>query len=108
MLILSKVLNLLPPSMVRKIGDSSFANLARCQTIETWIVVEKPEELDLQPDCYYYCGLQLKIVHSSEAWEWFVYDGRGIDLINCGTEPTEEEAITAAKNWIDDFFSDEV
>jgi hypothetical protein len=103
-----KLLSLLPPSMVRFIGNSSFANLAQRQTIETWIVIEKSEEIDLQPDCYYYCGLQLKIVHASESWEWFVYDGRGIDLIESGSNPTEEEALVSAKKWIDDFFKDEV
>lgn len=103
----TKLLNLLPPSIVRFIGNSSFANLAERQRIETWIVIEKPEELDLQPDCYYYCGLQLKIVHSSESWNWFVYGGRGIDLIDCGTEPTEEKAIASAKKLIDEFFCSE-
>ncbi|MEG5236961.1 hypothetical protein [Microcoleus sp. AT9b-C3] len=104
----TKLLNLLPPSIVRFIGNSSFANLTERQRIETWIVIEKPQELDLQPDSYYYCGLQLKIVPSSPSWNWFVYDGRGIDLIDCGTEPTEEAAIASAKKWIDDFLSDEV
>ncbi|PSB53151.1 hypothetical protein C7B67_04255 [filamentous cyanobacterium Phorm 6] len=105
---LRKLLSLLPPSMVRFIGNSSFANLAERQTIETWIVIEKSEEIDLQPDCYYYCGLQLKIVHASESWEWFVYDGRGIDLIKSGSNPTEEGSLAEAKKWIDDFFRDEV
>lgn len=103
----NKLLDLLPPAIVRKIGNSSFANLARRQRIETWIVIEKPEELeDLQPDCYYYCGWQIKAVSSTDSWDWFVYGGCGIDLLETGSNPTEEGALAAAKNWIDGFFSD--
>jgi hypothetical protein len=46
---LNKLLDLLPPSIVRFIGNSSFANLAQRQRIETWIVIEKPDSKDLQP-----------------------------------------------------------
>jgi hypothetical protein len=102
-----KLLNLLPPAAVRFIGNSSFANLAERQKIETWIVIEKPELKDLLPDRQHYLGLQFKTSCSFDgSWDWFVYDGYGIDLIESGSEPTEAEAVAEAKKWIDDFSSD--
>lgn len=55
-----KVLSLLPPSIVRLIGNSSFMNLAQRQTIETWVVIEKSESKGLLPGRQYYLGLQFK------------------------------------------------
>jgi hypothetical protein len=101
-----KLLDLLPPAIVRKIGNSSFANLARRHEIETWIVVEKNREPDLRPDCCFYCGLQIGAAERSDCWDWFVCDGWGIDLIETGSEPTEREAIASAKNWVDEFLKD--
>jgi len=105
-----KLLNLLPPSIVRFIGNSSFANLAERQRIETWIVIEKPESKNLLPGRQYYLGLQFKTSCSCDgSWNWFVWDGLGFDLIKLDYGiSTEPQAIASAKKWIDDFLSDEV
>jgi hypothetical protein len=106
----SKLLNLLPPSIVRFIGNSSFVNLAQRQKIETWIVIEKSESKGLLPGRQYYLGLQFKTSRSfDDSWNWFVWDGLGFDLIKLDYGvSTEQEAIAEAKKWIDDFLSDEV
>jgi hypothetical protein len=107
---LDKLLSLLPHSIVRFIGNSSFANLAKRQRIETWIVIEKPESKNLLPGRPYYLGLQFKTSCSFDgSWNWFVWDGLGFDLIKLDYGiSTEAEAIESAKKWIDDFLSDEV
>ena len=107
---LDKLLYLLPHSIVRFIGNSSFANLVERQRIETWIVIEKPESKNLLPGRQYNLGLQFKRSCSfDDSWNWFVWDGFGFDLIKLDYGiSTEQEAIASAKKWIDDFLSDEV
>lgn len=111
---LKKILNLLPASIVRKIGDSSFRNLQERGEIKTWMVGKYFSDAKLIPGNYYYLGLQIKIVRCSRIetgyqyqvekyWDWFVYDGYGSEMLASGESKTEECAIANAQKWIEAF-----
>lgn len=123
---LKKLLNLLPVSIVRQIGDSSFANLQQRGEVKSWIVGYTKDSLlpsdqkndDLIPGNYYYLGLQIKIVRHSRIeagyqyqvekyWNWFVYDGFGSEIIGNGESKTEECAIASAQKWVEVFVNND-
>ena len=123
---LKKLLNLLPVSIVRKIGDSSFASLQERGEVKTWIVgytkdsslLENSSDTDLIPGNYYYLGLQIKIVCCSRRsagyqyqvekyWDWYVYDDCGSEIIANGESKTEENAIAIAQKWIEVFLNND-
>ncbi len=123
---LKKLLSLLPVSIVRKIGNSSFASLQERGEVKTWIVgytkgssfLENRSDTDLIPGNYYYLGLQIKIVRCSRIetgyqyqveryWNWFVYDGYGSEIIANSESKTEECAIASVQKWIEVFLNDD-
>ncbi|PSB49768.1 hypothetical protein C7B67_16460 [filamentous cyanobacterium Phorm 6] len=131
---LKNLLNLLPVSIVRKIGDSSFANLQKRGEINIWMVgckktsslvfnrnelteeeEEEEEEDNSIPKAFFYLGLRFSIFRcyllqskSTSSWccDWFVYDG--IELIAKGKSNSEENAIASAKKWIESFLGDDL
>lgn len=122
---LKNLLNLLPVSIVRKIGDTSFENLQERGEIKIWMVgfnrdsssLDK-NDAELVSGNYYYLGLQIKIVCCSRIeagyqyqveryWDWFVYDGHGFEMLASGESKTEECAIANAQKWIEGFLNDD-
>lgn len=123
---LKKLLSLLPVSIVRQIGDSSFANLQERGEVKTWIVgytkdsslLSDNQNDDLVPGNYHYLGLQIKITRCSRIetgyqyqveryYTWYVYDRHGSEVIANGESVDEETAITNAKRWTENFVSND-
>lgn len=56
-------------------------------------------------------GLEIKVVPCVRLnywyWDWFVYDGRGVEVIQNGCATTENDAIVKAMKWVDSFLDDE-
>lgn len=56
-------------------------------------------------------GLEIKVVPCARLnywyWDWFVYDGRGVEVIQNGCATTENDAIVKAMKWVDSFLDDE-
>jgi hypothetical protein len=102
---LKKLLSLLPVSIVRKIGNSIFANLQDRGEIK--ILMVDTEELIYEgqksstPETFYYLGLSFRIYESDSFYPfyWCVFDRT--ELISEGQSDSKENAIESAKKWIE-------
>lgn len=97
---LDKILNLFPVQILSQLEKAIVANLQnRCKST-----------LGLgENSCY--MGLEIKVVPCTRLnywyWDWFVYDGRGVEVIQNGCATTENDAIVKAMKWVDSFLDDE-
>lgn len=88
---LKKLLSLLPVSIVRKIGNSIFANLQ-----------DRYEgQKSSTPETFYYLELSFRIYESDSFYPfyWCVFDRT--ELISEGQSDSKENAIESAKKWIE-------
>lgn len=104
---LNQILNLFPTKILQNIGTSIVENLYQRDELKNWNSVH--ETLDDLGEIYCYLGLEIKIVPCVRLnywyWDWFVYDGRGIELIQNGCATTENDAIASAMKWINAFLA---
>ncbi len=96
---LDKILNLFPVQILRHLENAIVANLHKRTDY-------KPSP-ELREN-YCYMRLEIKILPSVQNYcDWFVCDGRGVDILKYGCALTENGAITKALVWIDEFLADE-
>ncbi len=107
---LKKLLNLLPVSIVRNLGDSSFASLQNRREITQWIVMEKrlknPEistdDVEVEVIDYKDFRVEVGLVQNASNYLYQSYEpNQAWPPIQKGNAKSQENGIIAAKLWID-------
>lgn len=113
---LKKLLNLLPVSIVRVLGDSSFANLQNRKEVAHWIVIGKrlknPENStdDVEVEVIDYKDFRIEVgpVQNASNYLYQIYEpNQAWPPIQGGNVKSQENGITAAKLWIDWYLFEE-
>jgi hypothetical protein len=98
---IQKMLNFVPIEILRQLHNEVVRNLQQREMIG-WNKSEQGEPS-------YYLGLQIKITPKARLdywdWDWFIYDGGGVNIIKTGTAKTENDAYDLAMAWTNNFLT---
>ncbi|WP_333152914.1 hypothetical protein [Microcoleus sp. B9-D4] len=100
---IQKMLNLVPIDILRQLHNEVVRNLQQREMIG-WNKSEqgKPSR---------YLGIQIKVTPKARLdywdWDWFIYDGEGVNILKTGTAKTENDAYDLAMAWTDNFMGED-